>query len=70
MSMSMTGLVLSVTVRNNSPVCLKEHASHQVVTYFAEHLCHLKGARSVHVGSDDGDAMVALSRVAECDGPL
>ena len=35
----------------------------------AEDLCHLKGARGVHVGSDDGDAMVTLFGITECERP-
>lgn len=40
------------------------------LTHFAEDLRHLKRARGVHVGSDDGDASVGLFGVAECEGPL
>lgn len=42
----------------------------QLLTHFAEDLCHLKCSCGVHVGSDDGDASVGLFGVAECEGPL
>lgn len=35
----------------------------------AEDPGHLKGPCGIHVGSDDGDAMVGLLRVTECERP-
>lgn len=41
-----------------------------IATDFAEDASHLKGPCGVHVGSDDGDAVVRLFGVAECESPL
>ena len=38
--------------------------------HLAEDLGHLEGTRGVHVGSDDGDAIVCLFGVAECERSL
>lgn len=46
------------------------HSFSFAITHFTQDLRHLKCSRGVHVGSDDGDASVALFGVAECERPL
>lgn len=37
--------------------------------YLTKRFCHLKGAHSVHIGSNDGDSSVCLLGIAEYEGP-